>query len=123
MMDNPPVLHNDGLFAANHGINQMPPAIDTFDTTSLSGNGFDAIWQYIRLTELLLCRVRQKHKKGLWINSGFQERVSTWLEGKIFHDGAYTRTSLSSLNMEPLSTHQSPLRSRTPEIASLKGHY
>jgi hypothetical protein len=91
MMDNPLVRHNEGLCAANHGINQKPPAIDTFDTASLSGNGFDAIWQYSSLTELLLRRVRHKHTKGRWINSGFQECVPTWLEGKLVHYGAYTR--------------------------------
>jgi hypothetical protein len=71
-----------------------PPAprpIDTFDTASLSGNGFDAIWQYSSFTELLLRRVHHKHTKGCWINSGFQECVPTWLEGKLVHDGAYTR--------------------------------
>jgi hypothetical protein len=87
----PPVLHNDGRFAANHGINNPPPVMDTFDTASLSGNGFEAIWQYSSLTELLLRRVRHKHTKGRWINSGFQECVHTWLEGKLVHDGAYTR--------------------------------
>jgi hypothetical protein len=51
MMDNPPVHHNEGLFAANHGIIQKPPAIDTFNTASLSRNGFDAIWQYSSITE------------------------------------------------------------------------
>jgi hypothetical protein len=90
-MNNPPVRHNEGLFTANHGIIQKPPAINTFNTTSLSGNGFDAIWQYSSLTELLLRRVRHKHTKGRWINSGFQERVPSWLEVKLVHDGAYTR--------------------------------
>jgi hypothetical protein len=91
MMDNPPVCHNEGLFAANHGIIQKPCAIDTFHTASLSGNGFDAIWQYSSLTKLLLRRVRHKHTKGRWINSGFQEHVPSWLEGKLVHYGAYTR--------------------------------
>jgi hypothetical protein len=91
MMDNPPVRHNEGLFAANHGTIQNPPAVDTFNTASLSGNGFDAIWQYSSLTELLIRRVRHKHTKGRWINSGFQEHVPSWLEGKLVHDGAYTR--------------------------------
>jgi hypothetical protein len=91
MMDNPPVRHNEGLFAANYGINQNPPAIDTFDTASLSGNAFDVTWQYSSLTEFLLRRVRHKHTKGRWINSRFQERVPTWLECKLVHNGAYTR--------------------------------
>jgi hypothetical protein len=91
MVGNPPVHHNEGLFAANHGIIQKPPAINTFNTASLSRDGFDAIWQYISITESLLRRVRHKHMKGRWINSGFQERVPSWLEGKLVHDGAYTR--------------------------------
>jgi hypothetical protein len=70
---------------------QKPPAIYTFNTASLSGNGFDAIWLYSSLTELLLRCVRHKHTKGRWTNSGFQEHVSSWLEGKLVHDGAYTR--------------------------------
>jgi hypothetical protein len=93
-MDNPPVRHNEGLFAANHRIIEKPPAIGTFDTTSLSGNRFDAIWQKGSLAELLLCRVRHKHTKGHIINSEFQERVPSWLEGKLVHDGAYTRDIL-----------------------------
>jgi hypothetical protein len=50
-----------------------------------------AIWQYSSLTELPLCRVQHKHTKGRWINYGFQEHVPSWLEGKLVHDGAYTR--------------------------------
>jgi hypothetical protein len=86
MMDNPPVRLNDGLLAAYNGINQKPPVIDTFDTASISRNGFDAIWKYISFTELILCHIRHNHSKGRWINSGFHERVPTWLEGKLVHD-------------------------------------
>jgi hypothetical protein len=90
MMDNPPVRHNDGLLTANHGINQKPPRHRQVRHRLPLRNGFDVIWQYSSFTELLLRRVRHKHMKGCWINYGLQERVLTWLEGKLVHDGAYT---------------------------------
>jgi hypothetical protein len=39
----------------------------------------------------ILCRVPHKQKEIHWVNSGFQERVPTWLVGKLVHEGAYTR--------------------------------
>jgi hypothetical protein len=114
MMDNPPVRDNDGLFSANHGNNQKPPAIDTFDTAYLSGNGFDAIWQYNSLTELLLRRVRHKHTKGRWINYGFQQCLPNWLEGKLVHDGAYTRYIF--VNTEDLTLVSTPLPFAFPDV-------
>jgi hypothetical protein len=101
MIDNPPVHRNEGMFAANHGIIQKPPAIDTFNTASLSGNGFDAIWQYSSITELLLRRVRHKHTKV----------VGSILDSRnVYHLGWKANSStmeltletyLSSLKMEP----------------------
>jgi hypothetical protein len=123
MMDNPPVRHNDGLFAANHGINQKPPVIDTFDTASLS---ITVLTQSGNITASRNCYsvayiTNTRKVSGSIMASknvyplGWKENSSTMV--------LTLETSLSSLKMEPLRTHQSPSRSWTLEFASLKGRY
>jgi hypothetical protein len=73
----------------NNGMLPIQNANDCRYNGTSSGSVFDAIWQYIGVTKLMICCVRHKHTKGRWINSGFQERVPSWLEGKLVNEGAY----------------------------------
>jgi hypothetical protein len=65
-------------------------ASDYRDNETSSGSVFDTIWQYSGAIKLLISRVHHKHTKGRWIGSAFQERVRSWIEGKLVDDGAYT---------------------------------
>jgi hypothetical protein len=83
----PPVRSNDETLDKHKG------TLPIKNTSDYCGNetssGVDAIWQYSGVIKLLLRRVRYKHTKGRWMNSGFQERVPSWLEGKLVNNGAY----------------------------------
>jgi hypothetical protein len=86
----PPVRSNDETLDKNYGMLPIQNANDYRDNETSLRSIFDAIWQCIGVTKLLLYRVLHKHKKGRWINSGFQECVPSWVEGKLVNEGAYT---------------------------------
>jgi hypothetical protein len=102
----PPVLRNDETLDKNYGMLPIQNANDYCDNEISSGSVFDAIWKYSEVTKFLLRCVRHKHTKGRWINSSFQERVPSWLEGKLVNEGAYT--------MEIFATQEDGVLIETP---------
>jgi hypothetical protein len=78
----PPVHTNDETIGKKYWMLPIQNASNYRDSETSSSSAFDAIWKYIGATKILLRCIRHKHTKGRWINSGFQERVPSCLEGK-----------------------------------------